>query len=557
MDLNEKQLHIRPRLLVDEGLLRNYAYISLVLAPCYTTFFWLYSAYYSIIAPTGYCVAALFSLYLLKCGRSYLGALLLGVSYFGALSYCLFFTGGIFSPLIVWFLPLSVMTFHLLGKWQGVVFISSSLGVAFVCALLNNPISSMNEFSSADDMMVLSFLSICGALILNGFFAYLGKSRIDEQIESVRRLATKAEEANKAKSLFLSNMSHELRTPLNSVIGYSELLSEDIDDLDSKRDLDKISQSGKHLLKLINGILDLSKVESGQMELVSQRIELQSEIESIITLVAPLIQEKNNTLSLKVEQGLSDFVTDKWRFRQIIVNLLSNAAKYTENGTIDLIVISQKRGERNGVFVSVRDSGMGIAKGDLVRVFSKFVQVHDTSKDCLSGTGLGLSIVKSMLAELGSSIELQSELGKGSSFSFFLPQSRLRDSDSGPSSKFILVDDDQDTREYISSILAPYGDCFCIDNGDQALLHLETHSYETLLVDLHMPGINGLTLVRYLKDRGRCPKNVVLITGSDVERMLEQAESAGVDKVLAKPFVEDELLEAIEAFHRQDRRFGT
>ncbi|MCK8824031.1 ATP-binding protein [Fuchsiella alkaliacetigena] len=230
-----------------------------------------------------------------------------------------------------------------------------------------------------------------------------------------------AEAATKAKSEFLANMSHELRTPMNAIIGYSEMLFEEAEEMELEvfaNDLEKIQSAGKHLLSLINDILDLSKIEAGKMELYLETFDLNEEIENVVDTVAHLVEKNNNQFQIEVEPDLGKMHSDLTKLRQILINLLSNAAKFTENGSITLRVETASSGE---VSFEVEDTGIGMSKEQLAKLFEAFTQADTSTTREYGGTGLGLTISKVFCEMLGGEIEVESELGKGSIFTVKLP----------------------------------------------------------------------------------------------------------------------------------------
>jgi signal transduction histidine kinase len=231
--------------------------------------------------------------------------------------------------------------------------------------------------------------------------------------------------ANKHKSEFLANMSHELRTPLNAIIGFSEVLVDRMfGDLNPKQEdyLRDIHSSGQHLLSLINDILDLSKIEAGRMDLELTRFDLTGAIDNALTLVRERALRNGIVLSLKAAQDLGDWVADERKVKQILVNLLSNAVKFTpQGGRID---VSARRG--NGcIEIAVADTGVGIAPEDHKKVFEEFRQAGSDHLKKAEGTGLGLALTRKFVDMHGGSITLQSEVGKGSTFTFTLPEKNL------------------------------------------------------------------------------------------------------------------------------------
>jgi signal transduction histidine kinase len=229
-------------------------------------------------------------------------------------------------------------------------------------------------------------------------------------------------DANQAKSDFLANMSHELRTPLNAIIGYSEMLIEDVAAMESEEvteDLRKVLGAGRHLLALINDILDLSKIEAGKMELAIETVSVGGLVRVVVTTVQPLLAEKGNTLDVKVAEDVSAVAADELRLKQVLLNLMSNAAKFTEGGAIRLEVAAHE-GDR--IRFVVEDEGIGMSEAQLGRLFEVYTQAESTTSHRYGGTGLGLVISRRLCRLMGGDIEVQSELGEGSRFVVVLPR---------------------------------------------------------------------------------------------------------------------------------------
>ncbi len=264
--------------------------------------------------------------------------------------------------------------------------------------------------------------------------------RVGEYTEELQNTAYKAEAANRAKSVFLANMSHELRTPLNAIIGYSEILAEEAQDLEVNElipDLEKIQNAGKHLLNMISDILDISKIEAGQVTIYLETIDVANLVKDVAATVQPLVEKNGNTLQINCASDIGIMHSDLTKVRQVLLNLLGNAAKFTENGAISLTLKKdtvQTVGDETGtdstpslppssLFVfEVKDTGIGMTKEQIDHIFQAFTQADASTTRKYGGTGLGLAISQRLCQMLGGDISVQSELGAGSSFTVRFPE---------------------------------------------------------------------------------------------------------------------------------------
>ena len=280
-----------------------------------------------------------------------------------------------------------------------------------------------DEAYSGSDLQVLLSLATQLSFALENI--RLLEQLANEAVETERRIAEKqaAEQANQAKSAFLARMSHELRTPLNAIIGYSEMLQEEAADLDQPAfvaDLEKIRSAGRHLLELINSILDISKIEAGRMELHLQNIQLREVTNEVVTMVKPVVEKNRNRLQLELCE-FGEIQTDVTKLRQSLVNLLSNAGKFTENGVVTLAVNHLRRNGADWLQFQVRDTGIGITREQLARLFQPFTQADPSVTRKYGGTGLGLVITRRFCQMLGGEVRVTSEFSKGSVFTIELP----------------------------------------------------------------------------------------------------------------------------------------
>lgn len=371
-----------------------------------------------------------------------------------------------------------------------------------------------------------------------------------------------AESANEAKSAFLANMSHELRTPLNAIIGYSEMLQEEAEDLGQESfipDLERIHGAGKHLLGLINDVLDLSKIEAGKMELYLETFDVSAMVDEVVATIRPLVQQRHNILNVECDSP-GEMHADLTKVRQALFNLLSNAAKFTERGTITLAV-SRETGSVAGdsVVFRVADTGIGMTTEQLGRLFQPFSQADASTTRKYGGTGLGLALTRRFSEMMGGNVTVSSEPGQGSTFTISLPANTPAASTTSANGaiptvsspepsmppepmsgdnrgSILLVEDDPANRELIRRILEEEGlEVREAENGRVAVELIARERPALIVLDLLMPEMNGLELVSHLADRADLRSiPVVVLTVKDLDqqdrRALAQVDHVVVEK---------------------------
>ena len=394
------------------------------------------------------------------------------------------------------------------------------------------------------------------------------RRRAEEELQAAKDAA---EAANRAKSTFLANMSHELRTPLNAIIGYSEMLEEDARDAGDRAlaaDLGKIQGAGRHLLSLINNVLDLSKVEAGKSELYLESVELGPVVSDVVATVRPLVEEHANELDVSLAADLGVVRTDVTKLRQALFNLLSNACKFTEHGRIRLAAAREHRAAGDWVTLAVTDTGVGMSPEQMGRLFQPFVQADASTTRRYGGTGLGLALSRHFCQMLGGDISVESRLGVGSTFRIQVPAishvapleapereplldgtPSQPDSHGGPNT-VLVVDDDAAVRETMRRFLEKEGLRVALAaDGEQGLRLARAHHPVAITLDVMMPRMDGWAVLSALKaDPELATIPVVIVSILDEQQM---GRALGATDYVIKPVDWERLAQALRRIREQ------
>ncbi|OQW95790.1 MAG: hypothetical protein BWK79_01185 [Beggiatoa sp. IS2] len=375
-----------------------------------------------------------------------------------------------------------------------------------------------------------------------------------------------AEAASLAKSQFLSNMSHELRTPLNAIIGYSEILQEDAEELGEASfigDLQKIHAAGKHLLRLINNVLDISKIEAGKMELSPETFNLNDFINEFVNTATPLIEKKGNVLQLQCTDDLGEAYNDLTKLRQILLNLLSNAAKFTENGTIQLVVTRAIHNDGDWLSFRVIDDGIGMTAEQRKKLFRPFTQADASTTRRYGGTGLGLAITKEIADMMGGTLTVESEFGHGSTFTVTLPVKigvqKLKtevlpqiDILLGGHGIILVIDDDLIVRELLHTYLTNLGYSVAVTgNSEEGLKLAKKLRPDAVILDVFMPNMDGWQVLTALKNDSLLADIPVIMVS--IEEHRNKGYALGAADYLTKPIDSQQLAMVFEKYHIGDK----
>ena len=420
---------------------------------------------------------------------------------------------------------------------------------------------SIGELSDISRLILAVGVILSLVILYNAWQSYKHeKGLVAARNEAIRQIHVRSD--------FLSHMSHEIRTPLNSILGFSEQIEGSVLDNVQREQITAIRQSSKILLSIVNDVLDLSKFETGNLNLHTTNFYPEKTIKHIVSSMEVLAAKKNINLSCNCEMDHELRISgDEYRLKQVLINLINNAIKFTDTGTVEV----KARLVGHDLLVDVVDSGRGIAKEHLTGIFDEFTQItkaHDNEKH--NGSGLGLAICKKIVGAQGGRVEVKSQLGKGSVFSFripYLPFQTALETDLNQvklaldtavlaSKKVLVAEDDKMNIKLISTIFKKWGLEFdMVENGIDAFEHFKQGAYDMLLTDIHMPEGDGISLTKKIRsypDKFKSRVPILAITANAMEKDLHEYREIGINDHVVKPFSEENLFEKIRSNMREE-----
>jgi signal transduction histidine kinase/ActR/RegA family two-component response regulator len=487
-----------------------------------------------------------------------------------ALCYIAWSTGGLFSPFLAWLTMVPVISFHLVGRRQGLWWTGGVYALVLCMAYANaqgllEPAFVLSE-GLAWTSLIINLVVPVALMLVPMLYDKLYKRGLQTSKERTLALEQKRQELLRASEIrehFISIVSHELRTPMNAILGFNAMLLSRVQDRpEALKILNHTRQSADHLLTVINDVLDYSQLQAGQLSVHTETFALRDTVNNAFGLFHLRVQSMRIDYYCIIDPDVPVWVkTDRHRLMQVLVNLLGNAIKFTHQGHVILRV----RAHDNGVRFLVEDSGIGISAAQRGRIFQRFSQADSGIQNRYGGNGLGLSISQRLVALLGGEIGFESEPGRGAVFWFDLPLREVAAPTTGQTHhgavhetvdaplRFLVVDDHPINRLLIRQILHnTWKNCVLVEaeNGLKALHALKSQPFDVVLMDMVMPEMDGIEATQSLRKAlppPACNTPVLGLTANVNPQDLARFEAAGVNAVLLKPFDQDKLCHQVEA----------
>ncbi len=432
------------------------------------------------------------------------------------------------------------------------------------------PYGALNESVETLGNRSLTAAAIaCGVILLALLLIFLQYFKLNkDQMEEVQEAKRMAEQASRSKSEFLSNMSHDIRTPMNAIVGMTAIATANIDNPQQVRScLKKITLSSKHLLGLINDVLDMSKIESGKMTLNVEQVSLREVMDSLVSIIQPQVKTKEQNFNVFIYDITAETVyCDGVRLNQILLNMLSNAVKYTPSGGAIEVTLREEPSPKGEDYVrarfQVKDNGIGMTQEFQKHIFESFTREDDKRVRRIEGTGLGMAITKCIVDAMGGEITVKSQQGVGSEFQVVLDLERCTEQEGEmilPDWNMLVVDDDQQLCESTVDSLRSIGVRaeWALD-GESAVKQVTQHharhsDYQIILLDWKLPDMDGIKTAKELRQQLGDAVPILLISAYDWSEIEEEARAAGISGFLSKPLFRSTLYHGLRAYVGQDK----
>lgn len=426
--------------------------------------------------------------------------------------------------------------------------------------VLNETVETLNNSTTIATIVICAVIMI---MLLSIFYVYFKMTR--QQMKELDEARQEALEATKAKSSFLSNMSHDIRTPMNAIVGMTAIAMAHIDDREQVQNcLKKITLSGKHLLGLINDVLDMSKIESGKMTLTAERVSLREVVESVVGIVQGQVKGKEQNFNVHIDNiVVENLYCDSVRLNQVLLNLLSNAVKYTqEGGTIQLSLYQEEAPAEKGdsfirTHITVKDNGIGMTPEFLEHIFDSYSRADSKRVHKTEGAGLGMAITKHIVEAMEGTITVESEPNRGTEFRVVVDFEKADEPELDmilPAWKMLVVDDDEMLCRTATEALESIGiEADWTLSGEKAIQMVKKHheirdDYQIVLLDWKLPGMDGIMVAKQIRRILSTDVPILLISAYDWNELEEEAREAGIDGFIAKPLFKSTLYYGLKKY---------